>query len=99
MGAQGNPIVGLFPIILMFVIFYFLLIRPQQRQRKEHQKLIESLSKNDEVITSGFGGMFRPGIPIGKVLRIGRDKGMLYRYAVVKPLENLSTLEEVLCVE
>ena len=52
-GQQGSP-GGLFiPMILMFVIFYFLLIRPQQKQRKQHQEMINHLKKGDRIITSG----------------------------------------------
>ena len=47
-----NPIVNLFPIIAIFVIFYFLLIRPQKTKEKEHQKMLSGLNKNDEVVTS-----------------------------------------------
>ncbi len=51
-GAGGGY--GAFvPIILMFVIFYFLLIRPQQKKAKEHQEIIANLKKGDRVITSG----------------------------------------------
>lgn len=42
-----------FPLIIIFAIFYFLLIRPQKQQEKEHQKMLASLSKNDEVVTTG----------------------------------------------
>jgi preprotein translocase subunit YajC len=48
-----NPIVNLFPLILIFAVFYFLLIRPQKKQEREHQKMLKSLEKNDQVITSG----------------------------------------------
>ena len=41
------------PIALMFVVLYFLLIRPQQKQRREHESMIENLKRNDEVVTSG----------------------------------------------
>ncbi|MCX8083553.1 MAG: preprotein translocase subunit YajC [Calditerrivibrio sp.] len=52
-GAQGgNPLTGLIPLILIFGVFYFLLIRPQQKRQKEHMKMIESLKAGDEVITS-----------------------------------------------
>ena len=44
---------GLLPLILIFVIFYFLLMRPQIKRAKEHKKMVDSLSKNDEVVTSG----------------------------------------------
>lgn len=47
-----NPIINLFPLILIFIIFYFLLIRPQKAKEKEHKKMIGSLNKNDEVVTS-----------------------------------------------
>jgi len=44
---------GLIPIILMFVIFYFLLIRPQQKRNKEHKEMITNLKKGDRIITNG----------------------------------------------
>jgi len=51
--TQGiNPLMQFFPLILIFVIFYFLLIRPQKTKEKEHQKMLIGLSKNDEVVTS-----------------------------------------------
>ncbi len=48
-----NPMVNLFPLVLIFVVFYFLLIRPQKKQEKEHQKMLKALDKNDQVVTSG----------------------------------------------
>jgi preprotein translocase subunit YajC len=50
---QANPLVQFMPIILMFAIFYFLLIRPQQKKQKELQTMITNLKKGDKVITSG----------------------------------------------
>ena len=47
-----NSLVQFFPLILIFIIFYFLLIRPQKSKEKEHQKMLNSLAKNDEVVTS-----------------------------------------------
>jgi preprotein translocase subunit YajC len=53
-----NPITQFAPLIFIGVIFYFLLIRPQQKQRKEQQKLIESIKTGDKVVTSsGIHGM------------------------------------------
>ena len=43
----------LIPLILIFVIFYFFLIRPQQKKVKEHKKMVESLKRGDKIITSG----------------------------------------------
>lgn len=53
MGQAANPILNLLPIILIFVVFYFLLIRPQKKTQDEHKKMVAGLKKNDEVITSG----------------------------------------------
>jgi preprotein translocase subunit YajC len=52
--AGGEPgFIGLLPILLMFVLLYFLMIRPQMRRAKEHKQLVEALQKGDEVITAG----------------------------------------------
>jgi preprotein translocase subunit YajC len=53
--AQPHPIVSMLPLILMFAIFYFLLIRPQQKKQKVHRDFVQNLQKNQEVIT--LGGM------------------------------------------
>lgn len=53
--AQGGGWEGLIPLILLFVVFYFLLIRPQQKKVKEHKKLVEALKKGDEIVT--YGGL------------------------------------------
>ena len=50
-GAGGFA--GFIPLILMFVIFYFLLIRPQQKKAKEHREMIGGLKKGDRIVTSG----------------------------------------------
>jgi len=50
-GAGGFS--GFIPLILMFVIFYFLLIRPQQKKTKQHREMISGLKKGDRIITSG----------------------------------------------
>jgi len=50
---QGSMIGSFLPLIILFVIFYFLIIRPQQKQQKAHKEMIESLSKGDKIVTSG----------------------------------------------
>ena len=50
---SANPVLAFLPLILMFVIFYFLLIRPQQKRQKEHQQMLRELKKGDRIITSG----------------------------------------------
>src|SRR5687768_18560486 len=57
-GAQGggDTLMGMLPIILMFVILYFLMIRPQMKKAKEHRSMVEALAKGDEVIAVGILG-------------------------------------------
>ena len=53
-GAEaGNPFMNMLPFILMFVIMYFLLIRPQYKKQKEQQNMTEALKKGDKIVTSG----------------------------------------------
>ena len=51
--AQAGTLELILPLLLMFAIFYFLLIRPQQKKAKEHKAMVEALGKGDEVITNG----------------------------------------------
>ena len=51
--AQGPSIIGFLPLVLIFVIFYFLIIVPQRKQQKQHKEMIAGLAKNDEVVTAG----------------------------------------------
>lgn len=60
-GGPGT-LMSLIPLVLVFMIFYFLLIRPQQKKAKEHREMLAKLKKNDDVITSG--GMY------GKVVNL-----------------------------
>lgn len=64
-GEAGNPLVGLMPLILMFVIFYFLLIRPQQKKAKQHREMLAGIKKGDKVLTSG--GIY------GRILEVDGD--------------------------
>ena len=50
---ESSGIGQFIPLILIFVIFYFLLIRPQQKKVKEHKAMVENLKKGDKVVTSG----------------------------------------------
>ncbi len=52
-GARGGGFSAFIPLILMFVIFYFLLIRPQQTKAKKHQQLLNDLKRDDMVVTTG----------------------------------------------
>ncbi|MBZ0071742.1 MAG: preprotein translocase subunit YajC [Thiohalobacteraceae bacterium] len=61
----ANPIMGFLPLVLIFVVFYFLLIRPQQKRAKEHKAMVEALKKGDWVVTTG--GM------LGRVTDLGEN--------------------------
>jgi preprotein translocase subunit YajC len=70
--AQAAPasdpsggLMGLLPIILMFVVLWFLMIRPQMKKAKEHQKMVGALAKGDEVVTQG-------GI-VGRITKVGEN--------------------------
>lgn len=52
-GQNQNPIVAFLPLILLVVIFYFMLIRPQQKRAKEHRKMLDELKSGDKVYTIG----------------------------------------------
>ena len=67
-GATGGSdfLVNLLPIILMFIIFYFLLFRPQQQKMKQHREMLSNVRRGDTVVTSG-------GI-IGKITKVIDDR-------------------------
>jgi len=52
-GGQGGSLGAFIPLILMFVIFYFLLIRPQQKKAKQHKQMLSAIKKGDRVVSSG----------------------------------------------
>ena len=52
-GGEAGGFAAFVPLILMFVVFYFLLIRPQQKKAKEHQAMLNSVKRGDEIITAG----------------------------------------------
>ena len=60
---QGMDWVGLMPLVLLFVLLYFLMIRPQMKRAKEHKVMTEALQKGDEVVTGG-------GV-LGRISKVG----------------------------
>jgi preprotein translocase subunit YajC len=64
-GFDGSQLMGILPILIMFVIFYFLLLRPQQQRAKAHREMVTNIRRGDTVVTSG-------GI-IGKVTKVKDD--------------------------
>ncbi len=75
-GAAGDPtggLISLLPLVLIFVVFYFLLIRPQQKKLKEHKAMLEALRRGDKVVTGG-------GI-VGTVVKVGADEDVTVEIA------------------
>ncbi len=64
-GASGGVIAQMLPLILIFAIMYFLLIRPQQKKAKDHQAMVQAVRRGDQVVTQG-------GI-VGKVAKVRDD--------------------------
>ncbi|MFZ5594570.1 MAG: preprotein translocase subunit YajC [Pseudomonadota bacterium] len=67
--AAAPGLLEFVPLLLIFIVFYFLLIRPQMKRAKEHRKMTEALAKNDEVVTTG-------GL-LGKITRVEETFVML----------------------
>ena len=62
-GGAESTFITLLPLVLMFVVLYFIMIRPQMKRQKEHKAMVEALAKGDEIVTGG-------GIA-GKVTKLG----------------------------
>ena len=63
--AQPNPLMQMLPLVLIFVVFYFLLIRPQTKRAKEHKQMVDALKKGDEIVSGG--GM------LGRITEVGEN--------------------------
>lgn len=61
--SSDSGLLGMLPLVLMFVVLYFVMIRPQMKRQKEHKAMIEAIAKGDEIVTAG-------GI-IGKISKLG----------------------------
>ena len=96
-GAQEGSIVGaLLPLILFLGIFWFLLLRPQQKKQKEHKAMVEALKKGDEVVTNGgllgriteVGDMF-VSVEVSKGIEVKVQRGHV---AQVMPKDTIKSL-------
>jgi rod shape-determining protein MreC len=72
--------------------------RPGNRCKIIYIALDSDAKSGDKVITAGFGGIFPSGILVGEIEKVGKEEGRLYRYAIVRPSQDLSKIEEVLCI-
>ena len=62
-GDMSSSLMSMLPLVLMFVVLYFVMIRPQMKKQKEHRNMIEAVAKGDEVVTAG-------GV-LGKISKVG----------------------------
>lgn len=62
-GDMQSSLMSMLPLVLMFVVLYFVMIRPQMKKQKEHRTMVEALAKGDEIVTAG--GM------LGRVTKLG----------------------------
>lgn len=72
--------------------------RPGGRCKVIYISIDSDAKVGDKIITAGFGSVFPKGILIGDIEKVGKEEGRLYKYAIIKPSQDLSKLEEVLCI-
>ena len=72
-GGGGDMLMSILPLILIFVVFYFLLIRPQQRKQKAHREMLHNVNRGDDIVTNG-------GL-VGNVIKVGRGDSVLVEIA------------------
>ena len=86
-GQQAPPVwTSMVPLVLLFVVFYFILIRPQQKKAKDHAQLLKSIRRGDEVVTSG-------GV-LGEVVNV-KEKSVVMRSLDSKFEVNKSAITEI----
>ena len=86
-GGTESTLITLAPLVLMFVVLYFIMIRPQMKRQKEHKAMIEALAKGDEVVTSG--GLLGKVSKLGEQfvsIEAGNGELMVQRTAIVQVL-------------
>ena len=72
---------------------------PEGRCKLIYISLDSSVKEGDKILTSGMGGVYPKGILIGRVTKVAKEQGRLYKYAIVEPSSELAKLEEVLCIK
>lgn len=87
-GGGGDMFVSLLPLVLIFAVFYFLMIRPQQKKMKQHKEMLAALKRGDRVVTGG-------GI-VGRIVRVEGDNEVVVEIATdVRVRVRQATISEV----
>ncbi|HXT00977.1 MAG TPA: preprotein translocase subunit YajC [Elusimicrobiota bacterium] len=90
--ATPNPLMNLVPIAAIFAIFYFLLIRPQQKQQNEHETMLKNLKVGDKILTSG--GLY------GTVIRLTNETDLEVQFSqTVKLTVNRTAVTKVVVAD
>ena len=84
----GSDLMSFAPLVVIFVVFYFMLIRPQMKRSKEMKTMLDALQKNDEVVTSGG--------ELGRVVKVGENYVTLEIAANVEVLVQKTAIQSVL---
>jgi len=101
--TQGGPppFLSIVPFVLMFLVFYFILIRPQRKQQSEHEATIKNLNKNDEVVTTGgihgtVVGLKEKSVllRIAENVKVEVDRSAIARVEKSRPEELHATVEK-----
>jgi preprotein translocase subunit YajC len=86
-GGTESTLITLLPLVLMFVVLYFIMIRPQMKKQKEHKAMIDALAKGDEVVTAG--GLLGKVSKLGESyvsIEAGNNELMVQRTAIIQVL-------------
>lgn len=94
--AQPNPLVSMLPLVFIFVIFYFMLIRPQQKKAKEHQKLVASIKSGDKVVTNaGIHGIVANVKESTVLVKVADNVKLEFDRAAIVSIKSADELEVV----
>ena len=95
-GVGDSGFLGLLPIVLMFVLLYFLMIRPQMKRAKEHKTMIEALQKGDEVVAAG--GLLGKIVELSEqyaTLEIAADTRIMVQRPAIQTLLPKGTIKSI----
>lgn len=92
---SGSMLTSFLPLILIFVIFYFLLIRPQQKRAKEHRQMLDAIKRGDKVVTSGgIYGVVESVEPNTVVLKVAENVKVKFGKAYIAGIRAKGEEEE-----
>ena len=95
-GAGDPGFVGFLPLIILFVVFYLFLIRPQMKRQKDHSKMVQALAKGDEAVTNGglLGRVTEVGNNFVK-LEVGKDMEVKIQKHAIAQIMPKGTMKEM----